>query len=164
MKFVYKTYFFSIISLILIFSACSKKPDVEYTATYKMAGEWYTRYFETGTTAPVDPGYRKITTYNTSDPASNQIWVADTLFWPFRSKLDVDYPNMAFKALATTPNLSLAGKTVKVYEGKVLARQGHSKSGNIVDSIYLKVEFSDDPGTVYEIRGHQRTGFFEDEY
>ena len=154
--------------LLILFVAglnsCSKKPDVEYTATYKMSGEWFTRYYETGNATPVSATYRKILTYNTSDPTSNQIWVADTLFWPFRSKLDVDYPNMAFKPVTSTPNLSEPGQTVKVYEGKILPNMGHSKSGNIVDSIYLKVEFSDDAGTLYEIRGHYRTGFQEDDY
>ena len=55
-------------------------------------------------------------------------------------------------------------ETVKFYEGKVITGGGMSKSGVVVDSIYLKVEFSDDPGVIYEIKGHQRTGFFEDEY
>jgi len=149
------------IALICLIWSCSKKPDVEYTSTYKMSGEWFTRYYDGGT-AVTD--YSKMLTYNTSDPASNKIWVVDTLIWPFKAKFDVDYSTLAFKALAATDNLQLSGQKIKVYEGKIIPLGGHAKSGTIVDSIYLKVEFTDDPGTIYEIRGHQRTGFFEDEY
>ena len=144
----------------LIFS-CSKKPDVEYTSTYKMSGEWFTRYYA-GTSALTS--HHKIITYNTSDPASNKVWVEDHEVWPFKSKFDVDYNALLFKAVTATDNLEVPGHKIKVYEGKVIPLGGRSKSGNIVDSIYLRVEFTDDPGNIYEIRGHQRTGFFEDEY
>ena len=36
--------------------------------------------------------------------------------------------------------------------------------GNVVDSIHMKVEFSDDPGTIYEMNGTARTRFAEDDY
>lgn len=142
-------------------NACSKKPDIEYTSTVNMSGEWFATYYSGG--AAVTPVV-KIMTFNTSDPTSNQIWVDDSGTWPFKSKLDVDYSNLLFKAMSSTPNTEEAGETVKVIEGKILKGLGVSKSGNKVDSIYLKLEFSDDPGTVYEVKGHQRTGFFEDEY
>ncbi len=45
-----------------------------------------------------------------------------------------------------------------------MAGAGKTKSGNPVDSIYMEAVFSDDPGNKYVISGHQRTGFFEDEY
>lgn len=160
MKNIVLKIFLSIAIIGLIYS-CSKKPDVEYTSTYKMSGEWYTKYYDGGA-AVTD--YHKMLTYNTSDPASNKVWVVDTLVWPFKARFDVDYTSLAFKSLAATDNLQVPGEKVKVYEGKVIPLGGRSKSGVIVDSIYLKVEFTDDPGTVYEIRGHQRTGFFEDEY
>ena len=159
-----KTLYHTLIAFIwvgMLLSSCSKKPDVEYTSTYKMAGEWFVEYYQDGSAIS---DHTKIITYNTADPAAAQIWVDDPDFWPFKSKMDIDYSNFSFKAMASTPNAYDAGKTLKVYEGKVLPGAGISKSGNAVDSIYLKVEFSDDPGTVYEIKGHQRTGFFEDEY
>ncbi|HEY0680011.1 MAG TPA: lipid-binding protein [Chitinophagaceae bacterium] len=143
------------------FSACSEKPDIEHTPTEKMAGEWYTQYFSGGA-ALTD--HHVILTYNTSNPNSNQIWVDDHEIWTFKAKFDVDANSLSFKPMNSTDNVAHTGVTLKVYEGKIIPKAGKSKSGNIVDSIYLKVEFSDDPGTVYEIKGHQRTGFFEDEY
>ena len=41
---------------------------------------------------------------------------------------------------------------------------GHSKSGNIADSIHFKIEFSDSPGFIYEMNGVGRTRFPEDDY
>jgi hypothetical protein len=150
-----------IVPVVFVISSCSKKPDVAYTSTYKMSGEWFTRYYS-GNVAQTT--FHKILTYNTADPASSQVWVEDPAVWTFKSKFDVDYASLAFKAVAATDNLDIPGEKIKVYEGKIIPNGGHSKSGNLVDSIYLKVEFTDDPGTIYEIRGHQRTGFFEDEY
>jgi hypothetical protein len=46
----------------------------------------------------------------------------------------------------------------------VIKDGGRSKTGVKTDSIYMVVEFSDDLGTDYEISGHMRTGFVEDEY
>lgn len=146
----------------LLFTACTKDPAVEKTSTEEMAGEWFVEYYSGGQ-ALTD--HHKILTYNTSDPNSNQVWVDDPDVWPFKAKFDVDVQALTFKAMnAATDVANSSGLKIKVYEGKVLPKAGKSKSGGNVDSIYLKVEFSDDPGTVYEIKGHQRTGFFEDEY
>jgi len=145
-----------------VLNACSKKPDIEYTATYKMAGEWFIRFYEGGNAVT---SYHKIISYNTADPNSNQIWIDDLDFQPFKAKFDVDYANLAFKPATGVPNLvNSSGKTIKVIEGKVLPLAGKSKTGVVVDSIYLKLEFSEEPGTIYDVKGHQRTGFFEDEY
>jgi len=54
--------------------------------------------------------------------------------------------------------------TVNVTDGKILLNAGHSKSGNVVDSIHMQIEFSDDPGTIYEMNGGARTRFAEDDY
>jgi hypothetical protein len=149
---------------VILFTACTKKPDVENTVAVKMAGEWFVEYFEDANpTVPLDH-HSILLTYNTSDPNSGQIWVDDENFWPFKSKVNVDFGGMSFNATDNAANAAVAGESVKIFEGKVLPKAGFSKTGNQVDSIYLRVEFSDDPGNIYQIRGHLRTGFFEDEY
>ena len=164
MKFASKTTLLLLV-LVAAHASCTEKPEIEYTSTYKMSGEWFTRYFDGAT--PVT-GFQKIVSFNTSDPSGNQIWVDDhanaTTKFRFKSKLNVDYPALAFVPMAAAVNELTAGRTVKVYEGKVIPGGGHSKTGVAVDSIFLRLEFSNDPGKVYEIRGHHRTGFFEDEY
>ena len=54
--------------------------------------------------------------------------------------------------------------TVNLTDGKILPKLGHSRSGNVVDSIHMKLEFSDDPGNIYEMNGVERTRFAEDDY
>ena len=159
MKFIHSS--LGLMLSILLVSSCSKKPDVEYTSTYKMSGEWFARYYSNG--APVT-SYHAILTYNTSDPNSNQVWVDDEGQWPLKSKFDVDYPNLTFKPMNNVANAADASIKVKLIEGKVLTGAGRTKSGNTADSIYLRLEFTDDPGKVYELKGHHRSGFFEDEY
>jgi hypothetical protein len=126
-----------------------------------MAGEWFTRYYQNN--AAVLP-FHKIITYNVADPNSSQVWVDDLAQWPFKAKFDVDLANLNFVPAASIANTKGTGKTIKVVEGKVVPGGGRSKTGVVVDSIYMRLEFSDDPGKIYEIKGHQRTGFFEDEY
>jgi len=160
MKFLNKAVLVSL-TIVLIASSCSKKPDVEYTNTYKMSGEWFIRFYTGGAAVS---NYHKIISYNTSDPNSGQIWVDDLDFQPFKAKFDVDYPTLSFKPISGIANLANTGKTIKVLEGKVLPGAGRSKTGVTVDSIFMKLEFSEEAGTIYDVAGHQRTGFQEDEY
>ncbi|HEX2533605.1 MAG TPA: lipid-binding protein [Chitinophagaceae bacterium] len=146
----------------ILLLSCSKDPEVENTPTVNMAGEWWTTFYEGGD-ALTD--MHKTLTYNTADPSGAQIWV-DTHEHSikFKTKLDVDYGTLSFRPNSTGVDLLHPTITIKVLEGKVLPRAGRSKSGVEVDSLYMRFEFSDEPGVPYELRGHQRTGFFEDEY
>ena len=158
---------YNFLKIIIVFAAisliagCKEKPDIGYTSTYKMSGDWYIELRVDGT--PVD-AFTKVSTYNTSDPNSGQIWFDDLEYWPFKGKLDVDYATLTFKPVAAVADEYDDHITARIVEGKILPNASHSKTGSVVDSIFLKVEFSDDPGTEYEFSGHKRTGFFEDDY
>ena len=54
--------------------------------------------------------------------------------------------------------------TVNIANGKILPGAATSSGGNVTDSIYFQIEFSDDPGTLYDVAGYRRTGFLEDEH
>ena len=156
-----------IVTAILIstvfFASCSKKPDIEYTSTVKMSGDWYVESFKDGAH---EYDFERVFTYNTSDPNSGQIWFDDLKHtWWFKGKFDVDYSTLSFKPKTSIPNLHATGETIEIIEGKVIPMGGHSKTGVVVDSIYLKAKFSDDiDNSIWEFKGHQRTGFFEDDY
>src|SRR5690242_18396031 len=102
---------------VVAIASCSKKPDIEYTSTVNMSGEWFTRYYVGGTAVT---SFHKISTYNTPDPNSNQVWEDDLGQWAFKSKFDVDYSNLLFKAMPAAPNLEIDNESVRVIEGKVL--------------------------------------------
>jgi hypothetical protein len=165
MNILNKTSFFSLLTFVLI-SSCSKKPDVEYTAPYKLAGEWWATMKVGGT--DVGAGHHQISTYNTA-ANSNEIWVDDLKhLYGFKVKATGDIGARTFSSTnALNPyyvGTSAYPEKVTITNGKVIENAGRTKTGNPVDSIYMEAEFSDDPGKKYVISGHFRTGFFEDEY
>lgn len=55
--------------------------------------------------------------------------------------------------------------TVNLQNGKVIAGASEGPfSKAVTDSIYVEAEFSDDPGTVYQLTGYRRTRFQEDDH
>jgi len=162
---------FTILTItIVLFSSCKKElPDVGGTVAERMANEWWAQLKLNGT--DVYGGYyAKIWTYNTAANA-NEIWVDDAktastgnYLWDFKVKATADFNNLTFTANNVASVVPGYGIKVKITDGKVLPGLGHSKTGNKTDSIYMKVEFEDDPGTIYTIEGHGRTMFIEDEY
>jgi hypothetical protein len=171
-----------ILAVVLGFSACQKKPDIGGTTTQKFANEWWVELYDPSGTAvtPVE----HIKTYNTA-ANDNTFWIDDFPvistsggphwtgnIWAFKFKANADLNNLTFSANQAASDLSgKSGTTqvdykikVNVTNGKIIENGGHSKTNVVVDSIFMNIEFSDDPGTIYSIRGHGRTGFFEDEY
>jgi hypothetical protein len=170
MKKIY-LYLLALITSAGFLSACEKDdPEVGYTAIGKAAGEWWVTYqVETSPGVLEDVyqlGHVPLLTYNTSDNAPNQIWLEDANIWPFKLKAGFDGSNMSFSA-ANAPSIVQSNDqnfTATVTNGKVLLGSGLSKTKVATDSIYFQIEFSDDPGTLYHLSGHRRTGFLEDEY
>jgi len=154
---------------VLFLSACKKNlPDVGSTAAQSVANEWWVT-LTVGGSDVFGIGHTKLLTYNTADNTGS-IWVDDQKNgYGFKVKAAVDYSNLTFKTngmahspyYVGTPNFP---DSARITEGKVLVGAGRSKTGNVTDSIYMKIEFSDDPGDIWEIKGHARTRFSEDEY
>jgi hypothetical protein len=168
MKKIY-LYLLALISTTGFLSACEKDdPEVGHTAIGKAAGEWWVTY-----QVETDPGvfedlvgYVPLLSYNTSDNSPNQIWLDEGNVWPFKFKSGFDGNTMSFTATNAASIVKSGGNnfTVTVTTGKVILGGGLSKTKVPTDSIYFQAEFSDDPGTIYHISGHRRTGFLEDEY
>lgn len=150
---------------MVTFLSCSKKPDTGGTATEGMANEWWAELIEPdGTTNHYGSGaFGHIYTYNTA-ANTNEIWIEDPAqLWDFKIKASADFGAKTFAAnnvTSVTPGYDIK---VTVTEGKIIPNGGHSKTGNITDSIYMKVKFEDDART-FTIRGHARTRFSEDDY
>ena len=151
-----------LITALLIFSACQKLKDPGATAAVKVANEWWVTLDLDGTQDVYGIGHFKMATYNTA-ANDNNIWIDDYQNgWVVKFKTPVDYTNLTFSTMAAQNEYY--NITVNLTEGKILPKMGHSKSGNVVDSIHMKLEFSDDPGTIYEMNGVERTRFVEDDY
>jgi hypothetical protein len=147
---------------LFIFSSCKKNlPTVGGTATQSLANEWWVTFTVNGVDV-YGLGHKKIVTYNTA-ANTNEIWVDDYQnLWQFKVKAQANLDSLTFHATAA-PN-EYYNITVNLTNGKVFPGLGHSRTGNVTDSIYMQAEFSDDPGTIYTISGHARTRFAEDDY
>ncbi|HBN03701.1 MAG TPA: hypothetical protein DD396_06610 [Bacteroidetes bacterium] len=168
--------------------SCQKEYETELLNGSDLAGEWYV---ETGIDGEVfaSLGHQLISTYNTA-AEDGSIWLDDHgHIWPMKGKIsaapgatsfsgtfeNLEAPMYSYDTLdvirdesidpidSVTQNLE-GYYTINVKEGKVISGAGHSKTGVMVDSIYIRAEFGDDPGTDYEFAGHRRTGFLEDDY
>ena len=159
-----KKLIFCIATITLVYlTSCQKKPDVGGTATQKMSNEWWVKLYDPGGAEVTDFGH--IATYNTSANTNNQIWIDDQgEIWDFKIKVNADPNNLTFSANQAESVVDQYNIKVTVTDGKIIENGGHSKNGVITDSIYMKIEFEDDPGTVYTLRGHARTRFAEDDY
>jgi hypothetical protein len=151
-----------LVAALFIFSSCQKTKDPGATAAVKVANEWWVTLDLGGTQDVYGIGHFKMATYNTAANDST-IWIDDYKNgWQVKFKAKVDYNTLTFSANAAQNEYY--DITVNQTDGKILPKMGHSKSGNVVDSIHMKVEFSDDPGTIYEMNGVERTRFVEDDY
>jgi len=162
-----RIYLLSTAIIILAFSSCQKKPDVGGTAAEKMANEWWVQlYAPDGSLYYPADYYGKIATYNTAANTGNELWLDDSEgnIWDFKIKVNADPNNLTFSATQAESVVDQYNIKIDVTDGKIIPNGGHSKTGVITDSIYMKIEFEDDPGTVYSIRGHARTKFAEDDY
>lgn len=148
---------------IILLASCGKNlPDVGGTAAQKIANEWWVTLDSVGKADYFGIGHFKIATYNTS-ANDDSIWVDDLgNGWNVKFKAKADFSNLTFGA-SNSANLYYP-ITVNLNEGKVFSEAGHTRSGNVADSIHMKLEFSDDPGVIYEMNGVARTRFAEDDY
>ena len=156
--------------ILFIAGSCQKLKDVGGTSAEKVANEWWATLDSVGHSDYYGLGHIKISTYNTS-ANDNTIWVDDFKSgYGFKVKASVDYSSLTFSSMITASNnYYVTGstsfpETAHITDGKIFLKEGHSRSGNVVDSIHFKIEFSDNPGFIYEMNGVARTRFVEDDY
>jgi hypothetical protein len=145
---------------------CQKTQDPGGTKTAKFSSEWWTNLYAGG--QKLYSTEKKLVTYNTA--ANNDTIYVDDLnnLYGFAVRAGVNQSALTFSTKDAsndyyngTPNFPA---TVTITDGKIMKNAGHSKAGNITDSIYFKVIFSDDPSTTYEIKGVATTNRTEDNY
>ena len=127
----------------LILAGCAKDEPIGGTATQSLNNEWWVQIMVDG--SPVVPDYFKLGTYNTSDNASNKLWIDDfKQIWPFKIKVDADAKNQTFSGQNAASEYS--NITVTITNGKVLTNAAKGPvSKAVTDSIYFEAVFSDDP-------------------
>jgi hypothetical protein len=151
-----------ILFAIVLFTivSCEKTFDPGATNAKKVSNEWWVNIYYDGDALMAHPA--KVLTYNTT-ANNDSIWVDDYHnIWDFKVRAKADLTNLTF-AVANAQN-EYYDITVNITDGKIMPKAGKSATGLVTDSIYFKVEFSDDPGSIYEMKGTARTGWAEDDY
>jgi hypothetical protein len=159
-------YIYILLAMVVALGACDPNDTIE---DYKiestsigemLAGEWYVTYTLDGVTQATNS---KFSTFNTAANNGTQMWIDDDKnFWGLKSVMNCDPETNTF-SVESADELYF-GITVNIINGKVLPGAGTTAAGNVTDSIYMEVEYSDDPGNIYIAGGVRRTGFTEDEH
>ncbi|MBO9673461.1 MAG: hypothetical protein J7577_08450 [Sphingobacteriaceae bacterium] len=159
-----KKYFYILTLFVLSISACKKDEPIGGTAVQDLSGEWWVQIDGTG-------DYYGISTYNTADNSSSQMWLNLTKFYGNDSntifgKVSVNLDSKTFNGQNVVNKGTYAGGlTFTVTNGKVTPNGAVGPSSKAVtDAIALDVEFSDDPGTIYHLKGYHRTKFVGDDH
>lgn len=168
------------------FTACEEY-ETEMVPGHELAGEWFVQTYYGGSAVV---GYEHIFTYNTAKADGSEIWFDDYgNIWPVKAKITANPSGNSFAGtgdnieapiyrydtldiirdenvdpIDSVDQIFIGYETVTVKEGKIIPGGGKSRTGVVVDSIYILAEFSDDPGSEYEFSGHRRTGFEEDDF
>jgi hypothetical protein len=138
------------------------------TATVKMANGWWVNISLPGL-GNLTPTPTFFATYNTAANTTDSMWIDDLgNGYGFKNTVAINYTALTF-SVANSLNYYIDGNgdtatLVTVLNGKILPKAGHSRAGNIADSIYFQVKFSDDATDTFTITGTARTGFDEDDY
>jgi len=165
--------FLTIASVVII--SCSKDEGLTDTpTTTTLAKHWFVRVQgPAGTSNYSLFSTRTLTIVSVVDTFGNQQGrlLADTIvlddhnqFSPtLRANVRQDVASRTFGA-GTYKNWNNIADSVVLKEGRMFKSGGRSKSGNVVDSIYIRYAFKSDPSIDYLLKGHERSGLVADEY
>jgi hypothetical protein len=148
---------------LLLFTAvsCTEEAEVWDSSAVDFAGDWWAEHSADGHSFGMD----EVMTFNTAADDGKAIWLTDEAsFYNYKVKCPIDQKNLTFSGKDLINAIEDYDIKVSITDGKILKNAAHSKSGVAVDSIYYKIEFEDDPGTIYEVKGLRKTGFAEDAY
>lgn len=152
------------LTLVFGFVSCDEggDPDPGATSVVEMAGDWYVQLDGEG-------DYYLISTYNTAADNGTEMWIDDHKnYWWFKAKTPINLSALTFGgsnlASSVPDGNSTYDITVNITDGKIEKGTATTSGGNTSDGISFGIEFSDDPGTIYQFSGYKRTGFGEDEH
>lgn len=140
--------------------SCEKTYEPGATKASQAANEWWVNLYLKG--EPQLGSFVKMSSYNMS-ANNDSIWIDDFKnIWDFKCRTKFDAKNLTFQTTdAVNEKYDI---TVTITDGKIMLDKAKSATGVVTDSIYFKIEFLDDPGTIYEIKGTGRTKWAEDDY
>lgn len=160
------SFLFFALALSISFVSCEKVESVadESDIVAKdMTGSWYVEFLVDGTDV-YHLGFNKLNTYNTSANDGTSIWIDDnTNLWTFKVNCPINSSDQTFSGTGLYSNVDDYEVDVTITDGKITKDGVTSPSGQTTDKIYFEAEFSDDPGTIYQLVGYRYTGLVGDQ-
>lgn len=147
-------------ALITSFASCDQVesvPDENDILIREVTGTWVVDMTYNG-----DPqGRNTISIYNTSANDTQFMWLDDQEHsWGLKAKVPLNLEALTFGG--TDLNELYFNVTVTITEGKIVKGGATTPSGDVVDSIFFKAEFSDIPGEIWEYSGYKSTAKIND--
>lgn len=166
-----------ILCFFLVFAAgCEtyKDYDIEYSPVYPLSGEWLVRFTDTSVT-PSTSGLFVLSTYNTADNSTNQMWirVTSTSSAPaniaytgrFTGKISCDVAAKTFSG-ANVPNTYYTTGTIPTFTitgGSIVIDGYDTATGGKSDKITFTIIDTRKPGKTITVNGFRRTLWPDDE-
>jgi Lipid-binding putative hydrolase len=156
------------VALLIGLTSCENEIDPGQNSLMKMSNEWWGQIYVpngSGGLTDIGQGYQHLLTSNTSSGTSDSLFVDDfNGLLQLKAKVACNINDLTFTTNGVTVLERYTEGTVVIGNGRIYQDGGKSTSGVKVDSIYFEAEFDWDPGQIYVIAGHGRTGFDEDEH
>ena len=159
------SFLFFALALSISFVSCEKVesvPDESDIVAKDMMGSWYVEFLVDGEDI-YHLGFTKINTYNTSVNDGTSMWIDDNEHtWTFKVNCPINSSDQTFSGTGLYSNVGGYEVDVDIINGMITKDGVTSPSGQTTDKIDFEVEFSDDPGTIYQIVGYRYTGLVGD--
>ncbi len=148
---------FAMITSIISCDQVESVPDESDILISEITGKWVVDMIWDG-----DPqGTNTIAIYNTGANDTDFMWLDDLEHsWGLKAKVPLNLEALTFGG--SDLDELYYGVTVTITEGKIVKGGATAPSGDIVDSISFKAEFSDIPGEIWEYSGYRSTAKIDD--
>jgi hypothetical protein len=165
-KLKYLSFLFLALAFSISFVSCEKVESVADESgivAEDMMGSWYVEFLYNGEDA-YGLGVNKLNTFNTSANNGTSMWIDDNShLWTFKVNCPINPSDLTFSGSGLYSNVDDYEVDVTITNGKITKNGTTSPSGQTTDKIDFEAEFSDDPGTVYQIVGYRYTGVVGDQ-
>jgi hypothetical protein len=166
-----------ILCFILVVSAsCETYKDyvIDYSPVYPLSGEWLVRFTDTSVT-PSTSGLFVMSTYNTADNSSTQMWIRVTstsataaniaYTGRFTGKISCDVAAKTFSGANALNTYYTTGTipTFTITNGTVLKDGYDTATGGKSDKITFTITDTRKPGKTITVSGFRRTRWLDDE-
>jgi hypothetical protein len=158
--------------LLTLIAGCEtyKDYEIEHTPVYPLCGEWLVRFTDTSVTPNVTGGLFIISTFNTADNSTSQMWIrsistSSTYLGRFDGKINCNVAGKSFSGenVANTYYTSAPLHTFSITEGIIVIDGYNTATGGKADKITFKMTDTRKPGKIYTVSGFRRTLWWDDE-